>query len=198
MTGLDKILEQIEVEASSNADAVIAQAKEQAREIIAAAKSEGDRRRIEIEKKSEMDVQTSLSRGESAAWLQEKKIILQAKQEIIGDIVERAKESLLNLSDEEYFETILKMVKRHALNQEGEIIFSSKDKERLPKQFEDSIKEVLSKQQGASLKISNESRDINGGFLLVYGDIEENCSFDTLFLTAKDTLQDKVNELLFK
>lgn len=198
MTGLDKILEQIEVEASSNADAVIAQAKEQAQEIIAAAKSEGDKRRLEIEKKSEMDVRGSLSRGESAAWLQEKKIILKAKQEIIGDIVEKSKESILNLPDEEYFETILKMVKRHALNQEGEIIFSSKDKERLPKEFEDSIKEALSGKQGASLKISNESRNINGGFLLVYGDVEENCSFDTLFLTAKDTLQDKVNELLFK
>lgn len=198
MTGLDKIIKQIEEEASSSADAVIAQAKEQAGEIIAAAKAEGDKRRTEIEKKLKTDVQSSLSRGESAAGLQKNKIILNAKQEIINDIILKARESLQELSDQEYFDIILKMITKHALNQKGEIVFSPKDKKRMPDQFEVSLKDALSGKEGAELIISDSTRDITGGFILVYGDIEENCSFDALFLSAKNTLQDKVNSLLFQ
>ena len=38
---------------------------------------------------------------------------------------------------------------------------------------------------------------INGGFVLTYGGIEENCSIDALFDAAHEVLQDKVQEILF-
>ena len=47
------------------------------------------------------------------------------------------------------------------------------------------------------LTISKESKEIDGGFLLLYGDVEENCSFDAMFMAAKETLQDEVRDLLF-
>jgi V/A-type H+-transporting ATPase subunit E len=43
----------------------------------------------------------------------------------------------------------------------------------------------------------NETQEMSGGFILLYGDIEENCSFDALFLQAKEELQDKVRDYLF-
>jgi V/A-type H+-transporting ATPase subunit E len=138
-----------------------------------------------------------MSRAQSSAMLQEKKLILEAKQQIITDIIASAKDHLLNLSDEEYFISIISMIKRYTLPEAGQILFSTKDNKRLPVQFEDFINSSLTDKMGAALTISKEARDINGGFILIYGDVEVNCSFDALFFAAKENLQDKVRALLF-
>ena len=38
---------------------------------------------------------------------------------------------------------------------------------------------------------------MEGGFVLVYGGVEQNCSFAALFDAARDSLQDKLHALLF-
>lgn len=198
MTGLEKILKHIEEDAAVTANAIIAEAESKAKEITALAYAEGEKKRLEIEERSKLDVKSCLSRAESAALLQEKKIILNAKQDIINDVILRAKESVLELPDKEYFDVILKMVKKHALGQAGQISFSQKDKNRLPQDFEDNLRTALAEIKGAKLTISEKTCDIDGGFILVYGDVEENCSFNALFFAAKETLQDKVCKLLFE
>lgn len=52
-------------------------------------------------------------------------------------------------------------------------------------------------EKGAALKISRQTRKIDGGFVLVYGGIEENCSFEALFDAKHDELQDKVHGIVF-
>ena len=62
--------------------------------------------------------------------------------------------------------------------------------------FEDQLNAAL-KEKGAVLTVSEDTRDIDGGFVLTYGGIEENCSFEALFDSAHEVLQDKVQEILF-
>ena len=198
MTGLDKILTTIEEDAKTLADEILKDAGNKADEIMAEAKAEGEKKCAEIAERSKLEVQSFLSRAESAANLQEKKLILNAKQEIIGDVINKSKQTLLSLSDKEYFENIEKMVKKYALAQPGQIVFSSLDLKRIPEKFDAVINSSLEEKTGAALIISKETRNIDGGFVLVYGDIEINCSFDALFLAAKETLQDRVCEVLFE
>jgi V/A-type H+-transporting ATPase subunit E len=197
MTGLEKILKHIEDDANANAQAILAEANSKAEEIADKAKKEADEKCAGIAEKSKQDVQSCMSRAESTAALQEKKLILHAKQEIIGDVINRAKETLLQLPDKEYFDVILKMVKKYALGQTGQILFSPTDKKRVPELFDVILNTELSKIDGAKLSVSNETRNIDGGFILIYGEIEVNCSLDALFFAAKETLQDKVCEVLF-
>ncbi|NLC19293.1 MAG: hypothetical protein GX757_08780 [Clostridiales bacterium] len=197
MTGLDKILKAIEDEAQAKADEIINEAKKTADDILAAAKQEGEQQAALITQKLSNEVNSIISRAESAANLLERKAILEAKQQIINETISKARASLSELSDEEYTGIILKLIIRYAHNTRGEIIFSTADKKRLPADFADRIKAALSDRAGAELVLSERSANINGGFLLVYGDIEENCSFDALFEAAKDDLQDKVNSFLF-
>jgi V/A-type H+-transporting ATPase subunit E len=198
MTGLEKILKAIGDEAQTAADAVTAEADKQARDILAAAKAEAEKKSAQIAEKNAADVKSVISRAESSAALQEKKIILNAKQEIISNIITKARNSLAALPDSEFIEIILKMVRKYAHNKSGKILFSASDRQRLPKNFGDRLNTALSEKAGASLSVADETANIDGGFLLVYGDIEENCSFDALFSEAKDDLQDKVNSLLFE
>ena len=198
MTGLEKIIQTIQADAKAAADAIISQAKSDADVIMVAARTQADNKCAEIAKKSEVDVKSVLSRAESGAALQEKKFILDAKQQTIFDIIAKAKDKLLTLPDSGYFDVILEIVKNHAHKKAGKIVFSAADIKRMPKDYNSAINNVLSSIPGASLTIADETVPLTGGFILVYGDIEENCSFDALFSAAKDDLQDKVNALLFE
>ncbi|BCJ94777.1 hypothetical protein acsn021_23460 [Anaerocolumna cellulosilytica] len=197
MTGLEKILKHIEEDAVSAADKIVAEANIKAAEILAEAQTEGEKRCAEIAERSKLEVQSCLSRAESAARLHEKKLILSTKQEIIGDVIAKAKESLIKLPDKEYFNILLKMVQKHALAQTGQILFSPDDKKRLPNDFSQAIEDCLKGVDGAALSLSEDTRNVNGGFVLVYGEVEINCSFDALFASAREDLQDKVCQILF-
>ncbi len=93
---------------------------------------------------------------------------------------------------------IIRMVKKYALAQNGHIIFSAADRKRLPHQFESSLEAALAEKTGAVLKISEITLNMEGGFVLDYGDVEVNCSLEALFFAAKETLQDKVHKVLFQ
>ncbi len=197
MTGLEKILNAIEADAKHAADIVLEQAKQEAEQIMAVAKAEADEKCAAIASKSDMDTKAVLSRAESAAALQEKKALLDAKQQMISDVILKARKSLDSLPDKEYTELILKMVGKFAHQKPGRIIFSAADKKRLPADIGNKITDALAGKNSAALTVSEENTEISGGFLLIYGDIEENCTFDALFAAAREDLQDKVNAFLY-
>ena len=66
----------------------------------------------------------------------------------------------------------------------------------MPEGFEEEIREIAGK-NGGTLVLSKEPRKISGGFVLVYGGIEENCSFRAMFNSRKDELSDEVHRILF-
>ncbi len=197
MTGLEKILKTIQEEAQASADAIITQAEQEAEASIAAAKKEAELKSAQIAEKSEADVKDVIGRAESAAALLERKLLLDTKQAIINEIIGKARNRLAVLSDAEYTEIILAMVKKYSHNKRGRLLFPVSDRKRLTKDFPEKLSAILSQKQGASLDIEEKALSFEGGFLLIYGDIEENCSFDALFAEGRDTLQDKVNSLLF-
>lgn len=198
MTGLEKMIKVIEADAQANADKILAEAREESDRIISEAKEEAKQCAAKIAEKPASEIKVIMDRAESGARLVKRQMILDAKQKIINDIIQKAKRKLAGLSDKEYFDMILQMVRKYAYSQAGVIKFSKADLDRLPKDFEKSLELVLKDKENASLTVSDESVKIDGGFILVYGDIEENCSFDALFSYAKDELQDKLNAFLFE
>lgn len=197
MTGLEKIIQKIldESEAAtqqtiSAAEMEAATIEQEAQKLTAQQAQETSRNASEAAKESE-------KRAQSAAKLLKQQKILQAKQEIIYDVIEKARQTLIDLPDDAYFDVIVKLTEKAALPQHGSIIFSQKDLGRLPANLELRLKEAA-KEKGGSLEISDETRDITGGFVLVYGGIEENCSFNALFEAERERLTDRVHELLFR
>ena len=47
------------------------------------------------------------------------------------------------------------------------------------------------------IELSDKCSDIDGGFILIYGGIEENCSFKALIDDNVEIFQDKVQKVLF-
>lgn len=197
MTGLEKIQKAIADASLSAAESVIAQAETEAQKIVEEAKKEAEIKCSEIALQSENDVKAIYSRAESSASLLERKIILDTKQQLINEVIQKAKNYLTDLTDEEYLDIILRLIKKNAHSKPGKIKISKEDRKRLPKNFDTLLNNALSDKEGAALTVSDEDADIKGGFILTYGDIEENCTFDALFNAAREELQDKVYQLLF-
>ena len=88
------------------------------------------------------------------------------------------------------------LLSRFVTDRAGEIYVSKRDLERMPDDFPAKI-EKAAQEKGGSLVLKKEPREIDGGFVLVYGGVEENCSAGALFASQRDELADKVHAMLF-
>lgn len=191
MTGLEKILAQITEEAEAHSAQMLARARSEADALYAEGQAETERQIALMREKADAEAETVRSRGQAAAKLQERKMLLQARQEIIGEMIDAARQMLCHLPDEQYFSVLGKLAERYVRPKAGEIMLSSKDLKRLPVSFRD----MLIKR---GLTVSQQTREVDGGFVLLYDGLEENCSFGALFAEKREILQDKVCSLLFE
>ena len=196
MTGLEKMKSQILDEANRSAGEILEQAKKEADAVMAEARKNAEAECQRISEKSEADAESLKGRAESSCDLQKRKAVLKAKQEVISEILKRAYKKMLASDTETYFDIIRKMLNKYVLPEEGEICFYSDDKKRMPDGFEKEIAAIAAA-KGGKLIVSKEERNIQGGFVLIYGGIEENCTFKAMFDSRRGELSDKVHALLF-
>ena len=196
MAGLDKIISQIRKESQEAAEKKIAAARKEAEEILSQTKLESDSACDKILEDTERTVTDILSRGRSAADLKRRQGLLACKQRLIGQVLEEARRTLEQMPGEEYAQSLIKLIKKTELPPEGTLCFSGRDLDRLPSGFEKQLNDAV-KERNSVLHISDQSWEIDGGFILSYGGIEENCTFDSLFDSYREVLQDTVQKILF-
>ena len=196
MAGLDKIIGEIHAESDGLIREVLDRAQKEAAQIRSEAEKTAGDSVERIRRESDARLADSKSRAQSAAALTKRQLLLQEKQNLIGEVLEKAKETFLALPEAEYFDTLLALLKKNALSEQGEILLNERDRKRLPADFEKKAEEAA-KAKGGSLRISEKTREIDGGLILVYEGIEQNCSVDALFETNIEMLQDKIQNILF-
>ena len=193
MTGLDKIIEEIKSDAQSRCDRILEDAKHKRDEIIASAQAQADEIISQGESEAEKQGVFIEERSNSAKELDRRKRLLSAKQEIITCVLDKALEKLKNLPDDKYFDVIYKLIEKNMTGDSGQIALSKKDTARLPKDFNEKLSQISS----SKLTLSDETRKIDGGFVLIYGGIEENCSFKAMIDSRGEELRDFIKEKLF-
>ena len=196
MAGLDKIIGEIHAESDGLIREVLDRAQKEAAQIRSEAEKKAGDSVERIRRESDARLADSKSRAQSAAALTKRQLLLQEKQNLIGEVLEKAKETFLALPEAEYFDTLLALLKKNALSEQGEILLNERDRKRLPADFEKKAEEAA-KAKGGSLRISEKTREIDGGLILVYEGIEQNCSVDALVETNIEMLQDKIQNILF-
>lgn len=196
MTGLDNILSQIELEAKQAEAQILEKADAACTEILAQAESAC--KEIEAEgSRAAADAQRDiLDRSESGSQMQRKNRILAAKQEMIAQVIVKAQDKLLAMPGSDYFVLLLKWVRKYVQSGDGILSLSASDIARMPAYFPGKLAEIA-EEKGGTLVVSDKPAAISGGFILAYGGIEENCSFEALFEAEKERLQDAVRAKLF-
>ena len=195
MSGIDKILQEIEEEGRAAADRITQEAGEKIENLRKEILEKAQARCEEIRAQGGRESRGILERGASGAELLSRRMILEAKQELLAELLRKAQESIYQMENHEYFALIRRIVAKNALPRPGELLLSP-DRERLHDGFEKELAGLLP--EGGSLKVSSETRDIRGGCVLLYDGVEENCSIEALFSAGKDEMTDLARSILFR
>ena len=179
---IDKILS----DARAQADAVAAEAKKEAEGIISSAKAKAEKEKAKFNEAAAQEAQKAAAKEISAAEMRAKKLILARKQECLEEVLAEAENKLCSLTGQDYENVILGMIKRADTQSGSEIIFSKKDKEA----FGNKVKDM-------GYKVSDETRDIEGGFIVKNGDIEYNYSFKSIITVEREEILQLAAGILF-
>lgn len=199
MAGAEKIRERILEEARKQAEANIQEAKKEAEKIIHSSEEEARKKQKQIIDRAFKEAAERKKRLIAVAELEGRKEKLKAKQDMIEEVFTKTIERLNSLSDEEYENILVDMIINSVRSGDEEIILSEKDRNRLSYKFVENINNRL-REKGlkGNIALSNQTRNINGGFILKKGDVEINNSFDAIIKMKRDELEEIVVAELFK
>ena len=181
MAGVDTIKNEILQEAEETAKGIIADAEAAKTGRIETAKAELADATAKNEVKAKADAAAHISRAEAKAESESRRAVLSARSEVINDVIEKAYEKLKGRDSASYFAMLIDMVGAAAHGEEGTIVLSPADMQRLPSDFESNVKAAAAK-KGGSLKLDpNGDPAIDSGFVLKYSGLDENCSLKAIF-----------------
>ena len=190
MTSSEKILAGIAGEAKTEAEKITAEAEKQAAEITAAAKAEAETDAGKIRAAAEKKAELIINSGKSSAGLLKRDTALNCRRGLIEKALNFVADTVNAYGDKDYFDFLLTLIKKEKLNGKGEVYLSVKDKAR-------DIAAFKSEFSALDLTLSDTFADINGGFILKYGDIQINGELSALSHEKRDILTDELNKALF-
>jgi len=195
MAGLEKIIERIASDSAAKCDGIIFDAQNEAQKIKDAAAQQSSDNQAAIVEAANKEAKAIVDMAESGAELEGKKQLLATRVEVINKAIDVASKKLGDMPDDEYFAALYALAKKYAQSGEGTMLLSKKDLGRLPKDFDKKINEGLAK--GAKISVAKDPSNISDGFILVYGDVEINCTFDALIEDARDDIKDELFSIIF-
>ena len=191
ISGLSSIIGQINREAVEAAEKITAKAKEDAKQIIKKATESANDKIEAAKQKADIVFKTEFEREETSAEHGMSQTILEEKQKLLDKSVANAAEKLKSLDVKEYFNFLQTLISKYAQNKNGELMLSENDIKRMPDTFNSFVSENY-----PELKIVK-SKKIDAGFVIKYGDIEENCTIDALIEENIDSIKEKAYMKLF-
>lgn len=227
MNGIEKITARILEDAQHEAAQIAEQAAQKAQEIRAQYDAQAKQEAAAILSRGEKTAAERLERLESAAGLERRKLELAAKQQVLAEAFEKALDDLCQLPEQEYIALLAALAVKATRSGREQLIFSAKDRTRVGKQVVMTANELLVKDavpalpdtlsdskvgaflgrvvQNAAAKVvgtgmltlSEQTREIRGGFIMSDEDVEVNCAFETLVRMQREKLEKEVADILF-
>lgn len=193
MNGIERILQRIEAEAQAERDQLLKAAHEEAEQIRSRYQAQAEQEAAELEAKRQRAAQEQEERLISVAQMEARKTLLAAKQALVERAYGQALEQLRTLPEERRVAVLAELLARASSNGREEVIVSPGDHDGAGR----AAVEKANAASGLHLTLSDETRPIQGGFILKDGSIEMNCAFDTLIRLQKTETAGMVAKKLF-
>ena len=213
-------------------DKILAAAKEQANEVLASAQADCDRILAGYEKKAagiraaneheiEQKTKDLLARAGSAAAMEGRNLVGEARSELIETVFRSAFEEIENKPQAEYAQLLVGLlsvaavelfsteeknlslygVEEEAVAEKCEILLNPADRSAIGKTVLEGVVKTLSGKISAEnlkkITLAGDTVNIRGGAVLRYGEVETNCSFEMLFSLLRRELETDVSRILF-
>lgn len=227
MEGIEKITAKIVQDAQAEIARMNQETDEKVRSIAEAAQAQADKETADTLARGQRAAQERLEWLKSAAKMEQRKLELAARQEMLAQAFDLALEKLCSLPEEAYVQLLTRLVLEASTTGKEQLVFSPQDRARVGKQVVVAANEAMVKQVAPELPdaitdtkvgaflgkvvnsttamvtgtgmltLSEETRPMKGGFVLVDGDVEVNCAFETLVRLQREKLEKEVDQVLF-
>lgn len=199
MNGIEKITARI----AADAEAEIREIREESDRRCAEIRAENERKAQaecwKILQDGAKEAESRVSRMDRTARLEAKKMILAMKQQAVSKAFDAAREKIVNLPEQDYVGFLARLAGSAVITGQEELIFSEFDRRRCGHKVTKAANEILAARgREASLTLSDQTRPISGGVVLKQGDIEINCTVDTMLELSRGELAAQVAEVLFE
>lgn len=191
MQGKEAIIEKIISDATVRGEAVIDDAKFKATEIENVAKAVCASMADNAEKERAAAVNDVLTRSKTVAELDAKKLLFDAKNQVVALTFETALNKVKNLPKEKYAKLVMGML---SMAEDGDVVTISKREKNVL--TEAVIKEFAAKKK-IKLTLNKEFGEFDGGIILSGSGVDKNLTFETEFQLLKDELEETVAKKLF-
>ncbi len=193
MQGFEKIKAQIEQDANSEKERIIAKAKAEAEELGRSYAQKAKAVEAETMQKGAAEVAAAKARSHHTSEGTVKLALLSKKRELIDRAFMAAEKKVLDMQPDDMLLVLLGLGKG-LTETSGEVLMNAVDRKKLGSE----LAKQLSKNTGGKFTLSDDTVEISGGFILRSGDIEVNCSFNRLFDRARAELSGELAGILFE
>ena len=196
MSGLERIIQYISMDAQSSVEKTLGAARQEASSISHESRIATESEVRDIIADREKKAQIVHERIENAAWLKIRKEALALKQEYLTKVFDNVIETLNGYSTEKLEKIFVPLILKNINTGTEELIFNAADQEKIGRLFCDSIN-ARRKEMGkkAQVRLSDQTRPIKGGVIVRDGQVECNLSFEALIEDIRPRIE---NELIAK
>ena len=197
MNGIEKITSRIEAEARAEADGILEEARAMAERIKTETGAKAQERYWELIRAGVKETEQRIRRLDAAAQMEARKSVLSLKQELVTWAFDRACELILELPREEYIDFLARQAASAANAGAGELIFNEKDSAIAGEVLKRANALLTERGVSGQLKLSAETRQMLGGLILKEGNVEVNCTIETLTALCRNEMSTQVAEAMF-
>ena len=192
MAGTEAIINKIIADAKAKADSILEQAKVDSQAILDNAKVECEKNNKAVVDKKQSMIDEAITRKQTVAELDVKKIILKAKKDAIDKAFVLAKENLLNLKSADYLKLVTNMISTYCEDNDVVTIAEQDKKIITAKLISD-----IAKDKGIKLTLSKDCGDFLGGVILSNQGIDKNLTFDVELKVLREELETTIASMIF-
>ena len=194
MNGIENITRRIREDTQAEIDQGAAQAQAEAERIAARYRAQAEAEGKDLAARNEKAAAEREERLVSAARMEARKTALAAKQEMVERAYDLALEKLCAMPKAQYVEAAARLLVKAAPDGRGEVILSAEDRTRVGADLVAKANTLL---KNGKLTLSGQTRPIRGGFILKNGNVEVNCTFETLVRLQRTETAGAVAKQLF-
>lgn len=193
MNGIEKITARIIADAEAEAAAIRSEAEAKCEQV----RSEYDKNAQDVYqriiKNGAGDCEAHIERAGRTAEMEAKKSVLKLKQDMVSAAFNKAVEQVQNMPEDKYIAFLAGLAAKAACSGCEELIVSSRDA-AIGSRVAEEANKIL---ENGKLLYNGQTREMLGGILLRDGDVEINCSLETIIAQYRYELASQVAEIMF-
>lgn len=193
---LKDIIEKISADAKAEAEALLSKGKAEAEAISNNAQERARDLRSELTKKATDRAEDHAGRIKILSGLDLRKDTLKEKKRLIEEALAGAEDKIKSLPPDEYLAFLKPIILQAVESFNEEIIPSRTHKSLFTSEFIQSLNNESPSGVG-NLRLSEETGDFSGGFILRDGKKETNLTLRTLINEQRDALEPEIADILF-